>query len=81
MEEVVLEIQSHSRRPTLMSCRLEDSMDVGDANVVRKKGDEDRLRFAYEVDRVLVQVVVANCFQQGGCGSEEAWRDPDERDI
>jgi hypothetical protein len=80
MEEVVLEIQSHWRRPTLESCRPEDSMDVGDANDFQK-GDEDRLRFAYEVDRVLVQVVVASCFQQGDCGSEEAWRDPDERDI
>jgi hypothetical protein len=64
----------------LVSCRLGDNMDVSDANDFQK-GDEDRLRFAYEVDRVLVQVVVANCFQQGGCGSEEAWRDPDERDI
>ena len=81
MEEVVLEIQSHCQRPTLVSCRPEDSMDVGDANVVRKKDYGNTLMFAYEVDRVLVQVVVASCFQQGGCESEEAWRDPDERDI
>ena len=47
-------------------------MDVGDANT---------LMFAYGVDRALVQVVVASCSQQGGCGSEEAWQNPDARDI
>jgi hypothetical protein len=81
MGEVVPVNQIRWQRPTLESCRLEDSMDVGDANEVQKKGDGNTLMFAYEVDRVLFRVVVASCFQQGGCGSEEAWRDPDERDI
>jgi len=41
-------------------------MDVGDVND-SQKGDEDRPMFAYEVDRALVQAVVANCFQWGDC--------------
>ena len=41
-------------------------MDVGDANEFQKD-DEDRLMFACEVDRVLVQAAVASCFQWGDC--------------
>jgi len=59
---------------------LRDSMDGGDANE-SQKDDENRLMPAYEVDRGLVQVVAASYFQLGDYVSEEAWRDPDERDT
>jgi hypothetical protein len=56
-------------------------MDVGGANEVQRESDKNRLRVAYEVDRALVRVVVASCFQRGGCVLEEAWQNRDEHDI